>query len=91
MDLLSAIKKARELHRLLIGSIEKADDSRVDEIMPEYDRLVKDILAFHPRSIPEFKLKAGFILNDLLDEYEDDQQINLYCKILKDEIDGLLY
>lgn len=90
MDLSPSIKEAQKLHKMLIDGIEKSDDARVDEVMPAYDKAVKEILAFSPRSILEFKLKASFILNDLLDEYEDDEQINLYCQILKSEIDDLL-
>lgn len=90
MDLSTAITEAQRLHRLLISFIEDSNDAGVDEIMPDYDRAVKAILDFHPKSMTEFKLKASFILSDLFDEYEDDQQINLYCDILKKEIQDLM-
>jgi hypothetical protein len=90
MDLSIAITEAQRLHRRLISHIEDSDDAGVDKITPDYDRAVNAILAYHPRSMSEFKLKANFILSDLFDEYEDDQQINLYCDILKREIDDLI-
>ena len=90
MDLSVSIIEAQKLHTLLISYLEQSDDDRVDESTPDYDRVINAILEYRPRSISEFKLKAGFILSDLFDEYEDDQQINLYCSILKREIDDLM-
>jgi hypothetical protein len=89
MDLGVAIKEARETFSLLSNSIEKCDDERVDSMMSGYDTAIRAILTYSPQSVSEFKLKADFILSDLIDEFEDPHQIAQYCEILKSEIAAL--
>lgn len=89
MDLSAAITEARETFRLLFAYIEKNDDKHVDSLMSDYDAIIRSILTHTPRDLTEFKIKADFILSELIDEFEDPHQITQYCNIIKDDIAGL--
>jgi hypothetical protein len=89
MDLSVAIAEARKTFRILFAYIEKNDDKHVDNLMADYDAIIRSILTHTPRDLAEFKIKSNFILSELIDEFEDPHQIVQYCNIIKDDIAAL--